>query len=58
MLISFFNVFFQSIFHYDFDQEFEPWLATSEERKDSGLAKPETLAEACSILGESKASWG
>ena len=35
-------------------QEFEPWLATSEERKDSGLAKPETLAEACSILGESK----
>jgi len=35
-------------------KEFEPWLATSEERKDSGLAKPETLAEACSILGESK----
>jgi hypothetical protein len=35
-------------------KEYEPWLASAEARKEAGLSKPETLAEACSILGDSK----
>ena len=35
-------------------KEFEPWVKRAEERKDKGLAKPNTLVEACEILKESK----
>ena len=37
-------------------KEFEPWVKVAEQKKNKGLAKPTTLAEACQILEESKVS--
>ena len=35
-------------------KEFEPWIKNAEDRKNKGLIKPTSLAEASQILAESQ----